>query len=218
MALTDRQVQEQAAVRERIIEAARQLFVDQGYDAVSLRKIADSIGYTAPALYTHFHDKTDIMRAICREDFSALAATFARIGRTTNPVERILKAGMAYVRFAVEHPNHYRLMFMSPHPEGLAPEPEDLAKIGDPDLDGYAFLRHAVDEAVKQGKIREAYADADLVAQVLWAGVHGVVSLQITHKHDPWISWRSLERRSRTMIECQLRGLLTPQAAREVGL
>jgi AcrR family transcriptional regulator len=218
MALTERQINEQAHVRTRIIEAARLLFVERGYEAVSLRKIADSIGYTAPALYTHFKDKADLMRAICREDYAALATTFSRIGRTADPVERVVRAGMAYVRFAVEHPNHYRLMFMTPPPMGVEPEPEDLAKIGNPDLDGYAFLRAAVDDLVKAGKVREVYADADLLAQVLWAGVHGVVSLQITHKHDPWISWRALDRRARTMIETQLRGLLTPGAAKEAGL
>jgi hypothetical protein len=79
--------------------------------------------------------------------------------------------------------------------------------------DAYAFLRHTVAEAIDAGKFLPEHKDSHLIAQVLWAGVHGVASLQITHGKDPWITWRSLERRSRTICETTLRGFLTPQAS-----
>jgi AcrR family transcriptional regulator len=218
MPQTMRQVREQAAVRERILGAARELFVRHGYEHVSLRKIADSIGYTAPALYTHFADKNALLVALCREDFQGMMQSMRRLGRIADPLERILRTGAAYVRFAVEHPKHYRLMFMTPPPPGVEPQEEDLAKMGDPEVDGYAFLREAVREAMGRGAFRPEYKDEELITQVLWAGVHGVASLQITHEHDPWVSWRGLDRRVRTMTEGLLRGLITERAAREAGL
>lgn len=209
MSPTERQVSEQAAVREKILNAARELFVKQGIEAVSLRKIADSIGYTAPALYTHFPDKQGILAELCRQDFAALAGAFLKLSRVADPVERIYRIGLGYIRFAIEHPNHYRLMFMTPSLATMAPPtPEDIASMDDPDRDAYAFLHKAVKEALAAGRFRPEYKDSELLAQTLWAGVHGVASLEITHSDCPWAGWRSLDRRSKTMCASVLRGLL----------
>lgn len=202
-------------VREKILAAARSMFVAEGYEAVSLRKIADAIDYTAPALYTHFKDKGEILAELCRRDFAALAETFNRLAKVEDPAQRIFRIGLTYIRFATENPNHYRLMFMTRHPAELAPTPEDLKKVNDPEQDAYAFLRAAVAECIERGRFLPEHKDPELLTQVLWAGVHGVASLQITHGEDPWITWRSLDRRARTMCEAMLRGLLTPAAARE---
>lgn len=208
MSPTERQLREQADVKERILAAARDLFVEHGYEAVSLRKIASAIGYTAPALYTHFPDKTELLAELCRRDFAILAAGFIRLGRIEDPIERVYRIGLAYIRFAREHPNHYRLMFMAPHPKDLSPSEEDLAAMRDPDQDAYAFLLKAVNEAMAAGRFRPEYSDAELVAQTLWAGVHGVASLEVTHGDCPWADWRGLDRRAKTMCGAMLRGLV----------
>lgn len=218
MAPTLRQSRDQAAVRERILSAARELFIAHGYDAVSLRKIAASIGYTAPALYTHFPDKSALMLALCQQDFATFAAVFARLNKVVDPIVRIRRGGEAYLRFAMEHPNHYRLMFMTPVPIGVEPDAECLAAQGDPDLDSYSFLHSAVQEAMDLGRFRPEYKDAQLLTQIIWATLHGVVSLEITHRHDPWLDWRPLARRSRTMTDALMRGLLSPAGVQEAGL
>jgi hypothetical protein len=123
---------------------------------------------------------------------------------------------MAYIRFAKEHPNHYRLMFMTPEvPKSAPPSTEDLETMSDPDQDAYAFLEMTVREALVGGRFREELTDSQLLTQTLWAGVHGVASLEITHGDCPWAKWRSLERRSRTMCEAVLRGLLRNPAELE---
>ena len=213
MTSNDRRAREQAAVKDKILAAARHLFVSEGYESVSMRRIAQAIDYTAPALYTHFKDKTELMAELCRRDFGTLAEHFNKLAKVADPVERIFRIGMSYIRFATDNPNHYRLMFLSTHPADLPPEPEDLKRMNDPDQDAYAFLRHTVAEAIDAGQFLPEHKDSHLIAQVLWAGVHGVASLQITHGQDPWITWRSLERRSRTICETTLRGFLTPQAS-----
>lgn len=216
MALTDRQLREQTAVREKILSAARDLFVEHGFEAVSLRKIADSIGYTAPALYTHFKDKSEILAEICRQDFASLSHVFNRLARVEDPVERIYRIGQTYVRFANEHPNHYRLMFMTPDLGRLAPPTEeDLRQASDPDQDAYAFLKHAVRQAIDGGRFRADLKDEELITQTLWAGVHGVASLEITHGECPWVEHRSLDRRAKLMCGSVLRGLLADPSEME---
>lgn len=209
MALTGRQLKEQTAVKEKILAAARELFVRHGVEAVSLRKIAESIGYTAPALYTHFNDKAEILSEICRQDFGSLAQVFNRLAKVEDPIERIFRIGLTYVRFANEHPNHYRLMFMTPELDRIAPPTEeDLKHASDPDQDAYAFLRLAVRQALAGGRFREGLKDDELITQTLWAGVHGVASLEITHGECPWVEHRSLDRRAKLMCASVLRGLL----------
>lgn len=214
MTSTDRRAREQAAVREKILEAARRLFVEHGYESVSMRRIADAIDYTAPALYTHFKDKAELMAELCCRDFGSLAEHFNRLAKVADPVERIFRSGMSYIRFAVENPNHYKLMFMTTMTSQVTIGDEEKKLMNDPEQDAYAFLRSAVREAMAAGKFLPEHRDPELLAQVLWSGVHGIASLQITHGDDPWITWRSLDRRSRTMCESMLRGLLNPEANR----
>ncbi len=204
----DRRGREQALVREKILAAARELFIRDGFEAVSMRKIAQAIEYTPPAIYTHFADKATLMRELCFQDYGALAARFLRLSKVADPVERVLKAGLTYIRFAIDHPNHYRLMFMTPPPQGFEFQAEDLARMSDPEQDGYAFLTHSIQDAITLGRFRPEYHDAELIGQMLWAGVHGLASLQITHKHDPCVKWRSVEKLSRGICESMLRGML----------
>src|SRR5262245_8666913 len=112
MGTKDRRQRERAAVRAKILDAARELFVTQGVEAVTMRKIAEKIDYTATALYTHFADKDALLRALCDADFLKLRGAFERIARMDDPIERLRKLGKEYVRFALEYPNHYKLMFM----------------------------------------------------------------------------------------------------------
>ncbi len=213
MASDDRRARERAETQEKILGAARELFVKEGVEAVSMRKIAAAIDYTAAGLYTHFKDKDDLVRTLCRHDFAAFGETMGRLGKLADPVERIAHMGMSYIRFAADHPSHYRMMFMTPHPVDRADKRDQEAEGGGPQEGGYGCLKQAVVEAVRAGKFRGT--DVELLSQTLWAGVHGVASLQITKGDDTWIQWRALERRSRHMVDTLLLGMLTPAAAKE---
>jgi AcrR family transcriptional regulator len=201
-------------VQERILDAARTLFVKDGYEAVTLRKVAEAIEYTPAALYTHFEDKADLLRALCRQDFGALSGALLAAAAEPDPVERVVAIGRGYVRFAVEHPHHYKFMFMSMHPPEVEPDPEDLADKDDPQRNGYAALRLACADAIAAGMMLPEHNDPELLAQVFWAGVHGVASLEIAMGKDDWIDWRSVEARTRVMTEAVVQGTLTPEAAR----
>lgn len=208
MGVKERREREKSELREKIMDAARAIFVRDGYDAVSMRKIAESIEYSPAAIYLHFPDKETLFRELCEADFMQLAQVFNELAGIADPVRRIMETGRTYIRFATAHPQHYRMMFMQEHPAEVELDEECLAAAGDPSQDAYAFLVQAVSEALKAGRFRPELTDAHLITQTLWAGVHGVSSLQITHGNDPWVDMRPLEHRLELMVESGLRGIL----------
>jgi AcrR family transcriptional regulator len=208
MTTTTRREREKLDTRQRILDAARELFASEGYDAVTMRKIADRIEYTPTAIYFHFEDKDALIRELCAADFLALAQAFQPIALVPDPIERIKRTGSAYIEFALAHPNHYRLMFMTPRPMGEEDLQQYGVEKGNPAQDAYAFLRQAVVEALAAGRFRAGLDDPDLICQTLWAGVHGVAALHIALAGDPWVEWRSPERRTAAMLEALFSGLL----------
>ena len=202
-----RREREKQATRELILDAARELFAHEGYDAVTMRRIAEKIEYSPTAIYLHFADKDALIHELCVADFLVLAQAFQPIALVADPIERIKLAGRAYVEFALAHPDHYRLMFMTPV------RPLDEAKLaegrkGDPAQDAYAFLRIAVVEGLAQGRFRAGLDDPDLICQTLWAGMHGVAALHIALSTDSWVDWRPAEARIAAMLETLFSGIL----------
>lgn len=212
MGTRDRRDREREQVRRRIMDAARDLFVRDGYEAVSMRRIADAIEYSPAAIYLHFKDKAELMRAICDADFASLFQRMRELGSIGDPVERIRQLGLLYVRIAVEHPNHFRLMFMTrPHPELMEKSPEEARQRGqgDPERDGYAFLRLSAQQAIKEGRFRPEFRDSHQAAQLFWAAVHGVAALHVTRvEADPWCPWRGTDSLARLMVDTVMRGVL----------
>jgi len=208
MVVTERRERERQEIRGKILDAARELFAQDGYDAVTMRAIAKRIEYSPTAIYFHFADKAALIRELCNCDFLALAQRFRDLMSVRDPIERIRRAGEAYIEFAVRNPNHYRLMFMTPM-SAEAPTPaESTLRQGNPEEDAYAFLRGSVVEAIAAGRFRPGLDDPDLVSQVFWAGVHGIAALQVVRKEeDPWVEWRPLAERTRLLIDALIDGL-----------
>jgi AcrR family transcriptional regulator len=213
MGSKERREREREEVRQTILDAARELFASQGYDAVSMRKIAEAIEYSPTAIYAHFADKAALMRELCNQDFGRMAEGNLAVFEIADPVERVRELGFHYIRFAVSHPNHFRLMFMTkPTPDIVLSEQElKAAGHGDPNQDGYALLRMCVEQAIAHGRVRAEVADADVVTQLFWAGVHGVASLHIVRPdEEQWCQWSGADRLGRAMIDVLFRGILRP--------
>jgi AcrR family transcriptional regulator len=210
MGITERREREKAETRRLIMEAAREMLISVGYAGVSMRKLAEEIEYSPAAIYVHFKDKDDLIRQTCMEDFEALARAFAEMDWSSDPLERVRQLGRAYVRFGVEHPKQYLLMFMTEIP--LQPDEQCLARKGDPAHDGYAALVAAVRDAVVDPRWK-GETDVELVAQTLWAGVHGLTSMIVTMKDDPWIEWRSEADRVELLVQAMMEGLMRTRVA-----
>jgi hypothetical protein len=125
---------------------------------------------------------------------------------STDPIERLKQIGSIYIDFGARQPNHYKFMFMTPHPVHELDD-QDREMHGNPEKDAYAFLKWTVQQAIDAGRFRPEVRDADLVSQTLWATVHGVISLEIAKGCDAWVDWRPLQERAETMLDMALRGL-----------
>lgn len=200
----ERRTRERAETRQRILDAARKLFVRKGVEATTMRAIANEIEYTPTAIYHHFASKHELLLELCNIDFRALAAAFLRIGRVDDPIERLSRIGEAYVDFALEHPMQYQLLFMTRHP-GVSRAREHVR--GDPTEDAYAFLRDTCADVIATGRLRDEFGDPEEVAQMAWASLHGLIALHIIKEDDPWIEWRDVRRTAARMGESLIRGM-----------
>lgn len=197
-------------LRASIIDAARSLFVERGIEAVSMREIAKKIHYSATTLYHHFADKDALLQAVCDEDFLALAAGMREVMQLPDLVERIHALTRGYARFALQYPNHYRLMFMTPR----VPCNLEMTAIsqGNTEQDAYAQLKLVVQDAFEAGLFRPDLTHPELIAQTLWASIHGVCSLEIALGHETWIQWVTVQARLDFMQNTVMQSLLRHSA------
>lgn len=209
MGVKERREREKSETRDKILDAARELFVSEGYEGVSMRKVAEKIEYSPTAIYVHFADKEELFRELCHQDYARLAEVFQSSVISSDPIERLKQIGAIYIDFGMRYPHHYKFMFMTPFPTH-EPDEQDREVMGNPEMDAYAFLKWAVQQAIDAGRFREELTDAAIISQTLWASVHGVISLQIAKGADCWVDWRPIQERAEMMLDITLRGLVRP--------
>ncbi|HET9002355.1 MAG TPA: TetR/AcrR family transcriptional regulator [Gemmatimonadaceae bacterium] len=189
---------------------AREMFVRDGYEATTMRAIADRIEYTPTAIYHHFAGKRALLTELCTSDFDALAAAFGRIGSVADPAERLERIGAAYVNFAVDHPMQYQLLFMTRRPadDGAA------AGTSTPGEGAYAIVRDCCAAGIAAGVFRSRYDDAEELAQICWGSLHGIVALHIALGDNDAIPWRDIRKTAARLSSALLRGLRKRGAGR----
>lgn len=203
-----RRSRERQATRDRILDAARALFVERGVEATTMRAIAERLECTAPAIYHHFADKQSLLRELVTQDIGALGAVFQQLGGVADPVERLVKLGMAYVRFGLDHPQHYQLLFMTPGAKRELPGEATAAIHESPESDAYGILHATMREIIRDGRFHGDFGDPDRVSQIYWAAVHGLVSLHMVFAEDQWIEWRDVETSAERMLGGLVRGMV----------
>jgi AcrR family transcriptional regulator len=206
----DRRQRQKESLRASILDAARELFVEHGYDAVTMRKIAEKIEYSPTAIYQYFTDKESLVQELCANDFLTLAGAFGRLAGIGDPIERLRQMGEEYVRFARSNPNQYRFMFMVPHPRWTWDTEERVNDRGNPNRDAYTFLKWTCTQAIEQGSLRPDLNDPDLAAQLIWGAMHGIIALQIAMGQDEWVEWLPLEQLGSATLETLIRGVTLP--------
>src|SRR5687767_6365697 len=186
MGVQERKAREKQELRLEILDAARELFIEQGYEAVSMRKIADRIEYSPTTIYLYFKDKAELFDCLCSETFERLILQLEST-RHEDPVEG-LKAGIrAYIDFGLAHPAHYRVTFMTPL-NGQCPGGGKART--DTGERAFTCLRNAVAACVSAGRFR--VINLEVVSQAIWAATHGVTSLLITHGECEWMDREAL--------------------------
>ncbi len=189
-------------LREEILAAVSDL-LDETNDeaAVSIRAIADRVGVTAPSIYRHFEDKDELLGAVCAVVFTQLTDGIAEaVASATSPLDALAEAGRCYVEFGLAHPEHYRLVFMRApfrdvvdHSElrtafeaGEIPESHRL--FGGEALAGSEAFKGLYDlvAAVVAVLPNERRPDVFSTTTMIWAAVHGIVSLRISKPDFLW--------------------------------
>jgi AcrR family transcriptional regulator len=184
MGVKERKARQKKFLRQEILDAASELFVRNGYENVSMRRIAEKIEYSPTTIYLYFKDKAELLDEVCKETFGRLVQRLSKImEQPGDPLERLKKGLVAYIEFGLENPHQYRATFMMPLPEGF-----DHEKYHEPDSPGmqaFAFLTRGLGDCIKAGKLPPT--NVELASQTLWAGIHGITSLLIIHEDFPWV-------------------------------
>lgn len=189
--------------REEILAAAEELLARSGSeDAVSIRAVADAVGVTAPSIYRHFPDKAHLIFEVCSRRFEELDRHVVDpiLAADLDPVEALVELGRAYVRFGLAHPEHYRVMFMA----NADHSPELYAEADVVDGGSLGRIILLLQRAIDAGRIRPDAGDAVVLTYVIWAALHGVVSLAIGRPHLPG---PTAEEQAEAMIDAVLHGI-----------
>jgi AcrR family transcriptional regulator len=187
--------------RIEILEAAERIFVADGYEGATIRKIADEVGVSSTALYMHFRDKDEILHEICLVLMQALLQQNSQIAAM--PVDAVTRLRLmleAYMRMGLEHPNAYRLVYCANQRPGTTPTQLATAETASLCYERYAGV---VTEISAAGRLRSS--DPNAAAQVLWAACHGLVALMITR---PNVDWAPADELTSLLLEGLLHGLV----------
>jgi AcrR family transcriptional regulator len=181
-----RRRQHKEELRRVILDAATNIFVHQGYENFSMRKLAEEIEYSPGSVYLHFKNKEELFECLVEESFARLLRTLTGLqnGRVRqDPVDELKKGMRAYVGFGLRNPSDYRFVFMLTPPVRKRPYKVHGA---------FEALRSMVSRCIEEKRFLSV--DVETTAQGLWSCVHGVASLLIQRPTFPWVSKNRLIR------------------------
>lgn len=190
--------------RERILSSACELYLQDGLDGFSMRKLARAVGVTAPALYRHFDSKEHVLLELVREGYQRFAHYLYRALEGRTPGERFQLAGRGFLEFALENPRLYDTLFASPDHLGWASLPDEIQAQG---CAIGQFWNDRVRECMDAGILRKG--DPREISLTLWGHAHGLLTLYLRGMLD------TDEEGFREVYEQSHRRLLAGLATRE---
>lgn len=171
--IIERKEREKAEMRRRIVDVAVKMIVEEGYEKVSIRNIADKIEYSPATIYLYYKDKDQLLYDVQTEAFATLAREFLEKVNHADPFKRLEQLAHAYIEFSRNHPEFYDLMFIIKAPMNALVE-MDKWENGDPAYDGlYNLMQECIDKKVVKFK------DPTVATLSVWAFAHGFVSLHL---------------------------------------
>jgi AcrR family transcriptional regulator len=187
MGITERKEKQKLEIRKMILEASMKLFVEEGFEHVSIRKIADLIEYSPTTVYLYFKDKDEIFFSLHEIGFQKMQELNHNLDSIRNPLIRLHKMGENYLNFGMENPEYYSLMFIERAPMNKLTEMGCEWKNGDAAL---TRLQATVEECMDAGYV--AKGDPALVSLTVWSTVHGLVSLAIRERMEKLIPQKEM--------------------------
>lgn len=174
MGINERKEREKEELKELILSAAREIFLNEGYENTSIRKIASKIEYSPGVIYNYFKDKNDLLLSLHDKAFECkIEALFLSVKNIPDPLERLKATGRSYIRYGLDNAADYELMFiLSCTMEALAVK-EEFWKDGATAIN---MLKENISECMEAGYFKKD-TNIDALSLLLWSQVHGLVSL-----------------------------------------
>jgi AcrR family transcriptional regulator len=173
MGVSERKERHREDLKKEILTAAKELFTEKGFDATSIRAIAEKIEYSPATIYLYYKDKNEIVHALHRDGFKLLVSNFEVFSHISHPFERLKGMGRAYIQFATQNPDIYQLLFIMKEPlEHVANCFEDWDE-GDRAFD---ILLKTVGECQEFGYFKGF--DKTMLSFSIWSTMHGLCSLR----------------------------------------
>ena len=178
MGVSERRIRERLDARQSILATARELFLLKGFEATTIRNIAEKIEYSPSTIYQHFKDKNEIFYTLHTESFIELVKQMKRSDLHENPLEQLIALGKIYIQFAEDNPELYDLMF-------IMEAPIDFLNLLDETqwIEGktaFDYLKSVISACIDKGLIKET--DVDSLAYLIWSTVHGMVTLSFSKR------------------------------------
>ncbi|MDD5362761.1 MAG: TetR/AcrR family transcriptional regulator [Ignavibacteria bacterium] len=173
MGISERKERERQEMINLILDEAMKLFIEEGYENVTMRKIADRIEYSPTTIYLYFKDKTEIFSELLNIAFDKFYEAQMSVQYIEDAKEKLLAHGIAYVKFAVSNPNYYDLMFIMKDPTANMKCPDDWKT----STRTYDLLKKNIQECIENGYLEEV--DIEVAAFTMWSHVHGIASIMI---------------------------------------
>lgn len=180
MGITERKEKQKLEIRKMILDASMKLFVEEGFENVTIRKIADLIEYSPTTVYLYFKDKNEIFFHLHEQGFLKMAEVNQNLAGIENPLIRLHKMGENYINFGLDNPEFYDVMFIQRAPMQALEKMENCDwKNGENALN---VLKANIAECMEKGFIKKGSVDA--VSMGIWGMVHGLVSLSIRQRFN----------------------------------
>ncbi len=202
MPAADRRTRHKEQIRREILVAAGELFAQEGYESVSMRRIAEKVEYSPAAIYLYFQDKADLLNQLCEDTFAQLIEFIeGQKEGAADPLEGLVRGSRGYIEFGLSHPAQYVVTFISP-PKRDPGEP-DIPFEGSMGERCFQGLESAIQACVDAGLAPGI--DVRTTACTWWAAIHGLTSLLIAHERFPWAD---RDQMTETLLQTLVAGLL----------
>jgi AcrR family transcriptional regulator len=173
MGVVERKAKHKEDLKKDILSAAQYLFTEKGYEATSIRAIAERIEYSPATIYLYYKDKNEIVHALHQEGFKLLVSHFQVLANVSQPFERLKAMGRAYIQFALQNPDIYKLIFIMPEPLAHVANCFEEWSEGDRAFD---ILLKTVEECQQDGYFKDL--NKEMLAFTIWSTMHGLCSLR----------------------------------------
>ena len=189
MGIIERKEREREEMRDLILKGAQKLFIENGYEKTSIRGIADAIEYSPATIYLYYKDKNELLLALHVVGFQKLKQEFSVVLSMPDPMERLVELGNVYIKFAVENPELYDLMFVMQAPmEALACKEE----MWDDGMKAFEVLELVIQDCIK-AEYFQRDRNVEITSLTIWSYMHGLIMLHLKKRMDMFGNNREVE-------------------------